>query len=802
MVEVSDKPKHKPSAKHTLEEVRKSLEDVVRNQLDDALPTPPAAQSHEQTSADDGAQMPVASGHGRARRHGAGLDTQSLVRSLKGLIGDELGGANEESAPSATAEDAASGLSAPAGPASAAGEHRPEPLATAVLAPAAEASTESVSGSEEIMLEASAPGDAVSGKLADELDTGSDLPWSTKPRTVRPADRRPKQSPEAITSAPAAPDTPPHHTRERPAAPRRSIKIVDLPPAGRLPAAFAVRDPALTSLAMNGDAADRSAGPAASKSELWTYAVVTAPWPDDLRREAGYHELGMLETPAPGPEPAARSLSALADELEELTLEAPPEPEVPELSLEQEQGPSLNEELSLEGGISSLADAPPAADSVSLESDRALGDDLVLTDEFELSAPPNSKQQDGDRKEKSDLPAKTRGPQRRFDLEIPGDETAFEDIDLGSEHSRDEASPPVAAGPQDQEEEDVDLHSPLDTQLMPEGPQDQRLPETAPTAPAPGKKTEQAKPESRTPEPQKAEPTSAPAAPTAAEEQPRKPSRPRSFIPPSDPAGSFGKMPELAFETGTIGHSSDDQQGKEPKRKQPKAGERPKAGDARAKPQAPAPISLSLFEERPGAADRASAGAHVPSKPEKKPGGVPEPKQRPSRDTDVAPPPPKPAAAPSRLRPAPGAREMRPVGRKPEAAQPWPGSKLPRPAPKPSKADPADRSSSAVPVLNAVVNELSTPQAGQRPAPGKAAPARARAPEPGTMVKRPPAKQAPAGGGDPHALAVQIIAKLNMELRKCGERALSPAIISRLQYLLRDALAPRATAPKDGRDKR
>jgi hypothetical protein len=37
-------------------------------------------------------------------------------------------------------------------------------------------------------------------------------------------------------------------------------------------------------------------------------------------------------------------------------------------------------------------------------------------------------------------------------------------------------------------------------------------------------------------------------------------------------------------------------------------------------------------------------------------------------------------------------------------------------------------------------------------------------------------------------VAVNVIAKLNMELRKCGERALSPVTIDRLQFLLREVL--------------
>jgi hypothetical protein len=40
MTDIGDERQHKPSAKHTLEEVRKSLEDLVRNEFVDAGPAP------------------------------------------------------------------------------------------------------------------------------------------------------------------------------------------------------------------------------------------------------------------------------------------------------------------------------------------------------------------------------------------------------------------------------------------------------------------------------------------------------------------------------------------------------------------------------------------------------------------------------------------------------------------------------------------------------------------------------------------------------------------------------------------
>ena len=51
-------------------------------------------------------------------------------------------------------------------------------------------------------------------------------------------------------------------------------------------------------------------------------------------------------------------------------------------------------------------------------------------------------------------------------------------------------------------------------------------------------------------------------------------------------------------------------------------------------------------------------------------------------------------------------------------------------------------------------------------------------------------------------LAVQVVAKLNTELRKCGERALNPATVDRLQYLLREVLERGAAAADNNRKKR
>ena len=48
--------------------------------------------------------------------------------------------------------------------------------------------------------------------------------------------------------------------------------------------------------------------------------------------------------------------------------------------------------------------------------------------------------------------------------------------------------------------------------------------------------------------------------------------------------------------------------------------------------------------------------------------------------------------------------------------------------------------------------------------------------------------KAPPPSSQAREIAVKVVAKLNIELRKCGERALDPRTIDRLQYVLHDAL--------------
>ncbi|MFQ5935016.1 MAG: hypothetical protein ACE5LB_01215, partial [Acidiferrobacterales bacterium] len=93
----------------------------------------------------------------------------------------------------------------------------------------------------------------------------------------------------------------------------------------------------------------------------------------------------------------------------------------------------------------------------------------------------------------------------------------------------------------------------------------------------------------------------------------------------------------------------------------------------------------------------------------------------------------------------------------------------------------------SIPVLDEVVTAAQAGRAEGKPVAGR----------PSADKKAPSRRQKRA-----RDLAVQVIARLNIELRKCGERALSPAIIDRLQYLLRDALEHKAPDVDNDRKKR
>ncbi len=93
MTDIGDERKHKPSAKHTLEEVRKSLEDLVRNEFVD---TGPAPTQDPEISGQAGKPAPFAPAPPQRSRQRLqtmqkrNLDTSQVLESLNELMGNDL----------------------------------------------------------------------------------------------------------------------------------------------------------------------------------------------------------------------------------------------------------------------------------------------------------------------------------------------------------------------------------------------------------------------------------------------------------------------------------------------------------------------------------------------------------------------------------------------------------------------------------------------------------------------------------------------------------------------------------------
>jgi hypothetical protein len=109
-----------------------------------------------------------------------------------------------------------------------------------------------------------------------------------------------------------------------------------------------------------------------------------------------------------------------------------------------------------------------------------------------------------------------------------------------------------------------------------------------------------------------------------------------------------------------------------------------------------------------------------------------------------------------------------------------------------------------IPVLNKIVDRPAQPKKPKKKAAPLAAP---KVTSPGASRRKQSKHKAPerspaTAKTEARNVAVNVIAKLNMELRKCGERALSPVTIDRLQFLLREALEQHAKEVENGRKRR
>lgn len=857
--ETNDKYPHKPSAKHTLEEVRKSLEDLVRNEFDDVEPAPKPVRAAETdaTPEDDKAHRSLSN---LPRRKPAGLDTTQLLRSLKGLISDELSAGDgapahphrgdegavvehdDEPASVVSARresfadaDAFSGIdtkateAAPAPPVPG-----PEPDASEAVATRSRESEMADEG-EEITLEVAPVPEQALAPDADNEERG-DSPLEALEKVTETLGEARLPSPisadegERDTARPAPAETP----RDRPGGPPAPepttepwsqlplLKVVDLPETRGTQRAFAVQDPVFagdpghSALPGEGQLADAMPAPP-------TPPMFISQWLDeDPARQATDPGLGLFaeETDAAMELPSApatpRREEAPTGDLEEA---APGPVKAPDTGAELT---GIDEETAdVEPTRESSADQPGRGEIDMLEIP---GGDVVDEDtaeaEITLPAPdiddPEAKATELTR----EIPEETPMPN-----DIPSadaDEQA--DIDLSAEP----ADEPDTAIDRPAEREHARAERSSSNKEQEAGSR------TSVASPAPEIGRGEVKREHRTTLGQadnsfmKMTAIDFNAEPSPAEEK-------SSGSAPESGAPSFNPKLDLAVQPG----ESDVEL---PPPDEPKATvETPPSPplslveesspdlhskDLKAKETVETPPSLPsspVQESSPAVRSKVADKGTVPSKRPR--ADSPQPSvetqrrlERPAAKSksdklELALEPnasQQPAAqdAAQQTQPASGVPEWyrRPfkIEQVAPVKPPEPRTKAPSQEARAKSKSPAFGAPDKIPVLDAVVTGRERPKAktpGVKPererpkAPPSVRerePSKAKTPIMGGPVKTTPPATQKAGRRDSAAarsLAIQIVAKLNMELRKCGERALSPAIVDRLQYLLREALA-------------
>jgi hypothetical protein len=828
--ETNDKYPHKPSTKHTLEEVRKSLEDLVRNEFDDVEPIPQPVQAAD---ADTTPNAPEGDKARRSlstlpRRRPVGLDTTQLLRSLKGLISDELSEADSEPAHEQESGDDAAAVHGHAhasigstSEASAADDHAlggvgatvteaaptqhvpvPAPGATESLA-APSGKGETADESEEITLEAFTvtkgvpQPDAGNGgrgqsdlealeKVTDTLGEGSPPPLIATEHGERDAARI---APEPTTLDAPDPALPPDPKTE-PWSQLPLLKVVDLPETAGTQRAFAVHDPVFAGDprhgALRGEGQVTDAAPVPEAPPMFI-----SEWLDeDPARQVTDSELGLFaeETDA---------------EIEPLSAPAPPTLDGA-LTVDLEEGaPGPGKGANADDDRTGIDE-----ESAGAEPTPEASVDQPGWDEIDLLEIPGGDFVDRDT------------AQAEIALPAPdSDDHAAEAIELTLEAPEETAMPHKIPNTDENEQADIDLSAEsvdepgiaFDRPAEREHAGDELQPPTKEeqaehTTPKPEAGRRETKKELRTTLGQTdnnfmkmaAVDFNADASPAEDESSTAGPGK---SAPPSDPEPDTAVSAEQS------------------------AVESPAPGKKKDTPETPPSPPLSLAEESsPGVRSKAADKETVPSK---RPGAdSPQPAARTPRRPER--PLAKSKSGKSELTLEPDARQQ-PAGQDaaqqtgpPSGVPEWyrrpfkfeqvapvkpaePRAKAPSHEARATPKSPARAAPDKIPVLDAVIADRERPKAkaaatvadrerlkamppaavGDRERP------KAKAAAAGPAKAAPPAAQK-AGRRDSAAarsLAIQIVAKLNMELRKCGERALSPAIVDRLQYLLREALA-------------
>jgi hypothetical protein len=364
VMDPNDKQRHKPSPKHTLEEVRKSLEDMVRNEFDDVRPE----DGESASSADSSMADPTAHTHrslqSLPRRKPVGIDTEQLLHSLKGLIshelaegGDATGGAEqtntgiETEPPPPPPVDATVTKETPSPVDATVTKETPPPVdatATKETPPAdaakaeepvtAEPDDENLAPkevpneeAENVTLGTLSEDDVPEVDLSSEFESEAELleleamakaladEAGPPPSSAAKAETA-KPEPETADAGPITVVEPEMTPSVQSSSPPPSVRVVDLPHTSGPLKAFAVYDPAL--------GGDPDIGEVVvTESQAQTDTISEAPvfvsqWLDELSRQPSYSELGLLEgaeksTSAPPTEQSAPDLK------DELTIDLP-----------------------------------------------------------------------------------------------------------------------------------------------------------------------------------------------------------------------------------------------------------------------------------------------------------------------------------------------------------------------------------------------------------------------------------------------------------------------------------------------
>jgi hypothetical protein len=856
--ETNDKYPHKPSAKHTLEEVRKSLEDLVRNEFDDVEPAPQPVQGTEAdatpaTPENDKARRSLSN---LPRRKPAGLDTTQLLRSLKGLISDELSAGDAAPArsyrgdedtvvepddePVSTAsagqesladQDAFSEINtrtmqaapAPAVPAS-------EPEASEAVA-ARRRENETADEGEEMTLEvAPVPEQALAPDADSEEPVESPLEALEKvtetlgeasPTSSIPTEGG-ERAPASLAPEKTARDTsgPTRDPTPEPWSQLPLLKVVDLPETAGAQRAFTVQDPVFAGApgrdALSGKGQLSEAVPVPQAPPMFI-----SQWLDeDPARQATDPGLGLFaeETDAAMEPPSAPA--------------TPTREEVP-TGDQEEPAPVAGADTGaqLTGIDEETADTEPTRESSADQAGRDEmdmleipgGDDVVDEDtaEAEIILPAA----DIDDTEAKAIELTLEAPEETpMPNEIPNadaDEQA--DIDLSAE-SVDEPDTAIdrPAGREPTREKPSSLNT-----------EQEAGPTTSATPRAPEVGRRDVKREHRTTLGQadnsfmKMTAIDFNAEPSPAEEE-------SSGTTSESPAPPFDSEPDLAVQAGESDVELPPPD--EPKETVETPPSPPLSLVEESSPNlhskhlkaketvetSPSPPSSPAQESSPAARSKVADEKTVASKRPRADSAQPRIKTQPrteqpsvkskSGKLELTLEPDEPAGqdAAQQTQPASGVPEWyrRPFKFEQVApvTPPAPRTKAPSKETRTKPKSAAFGAPDKIPVLDAVVTGRERPKTKPpavkpgRERPKAKAPAVVPAREPpkaktvmtGSPAKATPLAEQKAGRRDSAAarsLAIQIVAKLNMELRKCGERALSPAIVDRLQYLLREALA-------------